>query len=431
MANNELSAALPALVDHAKERYEDSVLCDAVRYFIMDVGAIPDYVWGKMPWTGRWRQNWATARDARLTEATTMRDRLGETAGGLLQVAADYSGTDIDVSLDFDISKENAGLQPFLQSVNRTDGHARAHPGGHAGAPPYFPGGTYVLNFPSDTPDGQRLNYLWEDGTLNVPQIKNPGSVTSKDRAWAYFATPGRQELWKFINEHYPTLKEAEKVVAAIGPLPKSPTDDFIDEAKDAWPGVIINRADLLHVAQNNYTEMRNEMAVETDQLKSYWWSPGGSEAYFIHANTVLKYLDTVGGEMNWLAEEGKKAGRAIDSLQLAYAKAGYNKIGTIIDQLKAYKDAVNSLFGCPDDPAKALLAALNALADMMFADWKAENENAKTMLNITETAMSNAPDLGSSAHDAKPFPQASGGSGWQNGHSWKPGQRSVPAPTA
>lgn len=429
-----LSVELQALVNNGKERYEDSIVADAIKTYIGHVGAIPDFAWGKMPWSGKWKADWHTAVEARITEAGTMRDTLGTTGSNLLQVAADYSHADIEATLDFDISSENAGLTPFMLGTKKAGDSVSTHPGGHAGPPPYFPGGNYGVNIPDNTPDGKRLNFLWKDGRLNnIPaEAGPPGFQHSFTPMIQALETPGHGDLTKFVNEHYETLTQAENIVEQYGGgLAQLPSRDFIDQVIDAYPGVIKNRADLMYIAKNNYDEMRKEMASETDTLKLYWASESASQAYFVHANNILKYFDSVAGELTWMADEGKKAADTIDKLMLAYAKVGYEKIGTLIDQIKAVTDAANSLTGSVEDPVKALTASLNYMVTTMLADWKTANEQAKSMLNITDAAISGQPNLGTSSHDAKPFPQDGAGGQWTNGSGWKPGTRNVPVPTA
>jgi hypothetical protein len=422
-----LDASLQAIVDSARERYEDSITCDAVRNFILSVGDVPADAWGQMEWTGKWRQDWATARDGRVTEATTMRDRLGETGAALAQVASDYAHTDLDVALNFDISQENSILQPYLESVRKSNGLV-AHPGGHSGPPAYYDGA--VPGIPSfgdaDTnpsglsADQQKMIWAQYDHFLNRQEISNVGDVTPTMKARQHFNSPGHAELWKFANEHYETLTQAEKIVMGEGEnLSHQPSADFIDKALPAWPQVIMDRADLMHAVARMYNEMKGEMETETSYLMGFWSSPSGSNAYNLYAGSLATYFGTIADQATWLADEGVKAGKGIDKLMLEYARAGYEKISIIIDKLDAYRDAVNSLFGSPENPLQELAAALNAVAQVMLASWKAANEEAQVTLNLSAATQDNAPDLGSSAHGAQPFPTPSGIDGWHNGHNW------------
>lgn len=429
-----LSTELQALVNNGKERYEDSIVCDAIKIYITHVGGVPDFAWGKMPWSNKWKTDWHTAVEARITEAGTIRDTLGTTGGSLIQVASDYSDTDIEAKLDFDVATENAALTPFLLGTKKAGDTVSGHPGGSAGPPPYFPGGNYGVNIPGDSDDGKRLNYLWKDGRLNnIPAEAYPkGGQHSFTPMIQALETPGHLDLTKFVNEHYQTLTQAENIVEQlIGGMAQKPSVDFIDQVIEAYPGVIKNRADLLNIAKNNYDEMRKEMALETDTLKLYWSSPSASQAYFVHANNILRYFDSLSAEVLWLANEGKKAADTIDKLMLAYAKVGFERIGQLIDQIKAVTDAQNSITGNATDPAKALAATLNAMVTQMLADWKAANEAAKSMLSITEAAITGQPDLGTTEHNAKPFPQDGAGGQWTDGNQWETGQRNVPVPTA
>ncbi len=422
-----LDASVQAIVDNARERYEDGITCDAVRNFIITVGDIPPNAWGEMPWTGKWRADWGTARDARVTEATTMRDRLGETGAALAQVASDYAHTDIDLSLNFDISAQNAALQPYLDAVKKSNGLA-ARPGGHAGAPDYYGGGPLQVPAPGNTDtnmaglttDAQKLVWMQYDHSLTQAEITRPGTITALMKARVHFDSPGHKELWKFVNEHYESLTQAENIVNGDGEgLAQNPSSDFIDPAIGAWPQVIVDRADLMHAVARMYNEMKSEMGPETQNLMSYWSSPSGSGTYNLYAGTLLDYFTALADQATWLGDEGVKAGQAIDKLMLEYARAGYEKIGIIIDQLKAYKDALNSLSGDVSSPLKALTAALSAMADMMLAEWKAQNDAAQVTLNLAAVTQDNAPNLGTSAHGAQPFPTPSGIDGWKHGGNW------------
>lgn len=417
-----LDASVEALVTSGRERYEDAITCDAIRQFIIQAGDIPADAWGEMPWTGRWRADWATARDARVTEATTIRDRLGETGAALVQVASDYAHTDINVALNFDISEQNAALQPYLDAVRKSNG-LTVHAGGHAGGPQYYDGGQVKVTPPGgNTADAIKLQWMQYDHALNQAEITSPGTVTPTMKARQHFDSPGRSELWKFVNEHYETLTKAENIVNGNGEgLSKNPSTDFIDPAIHAWPQVIMDRADLMHVAARMYTEMKQEMGPETQYLMSYWDSPAGSGAYNLYATNLENYLDTCAQQCTWLGDEGVKAGKGIDKLMLAYAQAGYEKIGIIIEQLQAYEDAMESISGSVDDPLKALTAALGAMADIMLSAWKAQNDEAQSTLNLAATVQDNAPDLGSSAHSAQPFPESAGLDGWKRGNNWQP----------
>jgi hypothetical protein len=426
-----LVAHLNVLAQHAENRYEDALVCAAIRNYVMQVGAIPDCAWGRFPWVGRWKREWAVARDYRVAEATTARDVFGNTAAGLHQVVVDTAGTDVAISMDFENKalEANGVLLPHLNALRAGNGAPnRAHPGGDVAPPAYHAGAPIPVRYDTGTPLGQRLDRLPMSNGLNIPQLKAPGTVTGVDRAREYYGdSPGHRELWRFITEHYHVLTEAEDLVDEYGPgLTRYPTRNFIDEAKDAWPRVITERADLIDAVAANYALLRTQLLNDINALRNDWWSPSGSRAYFNHANNLLRYLDRCKAEAEWLSTEGKKAGDAVDKLMLAYAEAGFKQIDVIIGHVKAVKDELESFCQNITDPVKALTAAVGGLADMMLAKWAATNESAQNLLALAKTAQDAAPDLGDVGHSAATFPYPTSGEDWKH-TPWTPGRSTMP----
>ncbi|MGC4895491.1 hypothetical protein [Micromonospora sp. DT31] len=418
-----LEANLVDLVVHAENRYEDAAICDAIRQYILQVGTIPASVWGKMPWVGKWQADWAVGRDYRITEATNARDGIASTAAGLHQVAVDYHGSDIAISMDFEgkMDASSAALAPYLRALQVTPPNL-ATPGGHVAPPSYYGGPPVNPQHNLDTPEGQRLDRIGRSDSLDMPEITAPGTVTPRMRDREYFGdTPGRMELWKFVNEHYQVLTQAEELVRQYGPgLAKYPSSDFIDEALDAYPRVIIERADMISVAAQNYAEMQGEYLTQLTNLRSSWASPTGSAAYFTAGTSIITFLKQLQTQAQWLSDEGKKAGKAVDDLMMAYAKAGYEKISIVIKQVQDLLDELKSFSPDPTKPAQALADMLTAMATIMLDQWNAANDAAKSMLNVAEVAASGAPDAGTASHGATPFPNAQGGDSWKN-TPWQP----------
>ncbi|MFI5843133.1 hypothetical protein ACIA8K_25825 [Catenuloplanes sp. NPDC051500] len=418
-----LSVELEQLVQHAENRYEDAAICSAIRQYIIQVGEIPNYVWGTMPWVGRWQADWRTGRGFRVTEAAAARDGIARIASGLHQVAVDYHGCDIAIATDFagKMDASSAALRPYLNALQQAPPNV-ARPGGDVVPPTYYSGPAVTPAYDLNTPEGQRLDRVGRSGGLNTPEFKNPGTVTQRERDREYYGdTPGFQELWKFMNEHYEVLTQAENMVDEYGPgLAKYPSRDFIDEAKGAWPRVIKERADLISVAAQNYREMREEYRQEVTNLRQSWSSPTGSGAYYTAAVGVINYLDQLDKQAQWLSDEGKKAGDLVDNLMLAYARAGYERIGIIIKHVQDLLAEADAFSPDLDKPLKALTDILTALANVMLISWNASNEAAKSLLNLAQTAATNAPDSGSAGHGAVPFPNPEGGDSWRE-TQWKP----------
>jgi hypothetical protein len=427
---NALSAELEVLAQHAENRYEDAYVCDSIGMFVDQVGTIPRDVWGRFPWVERWAREWETAKDYRVTEARTARDVFGNTAASLHQVVADTAGTDVALALDFE-QKATAGenaLRPYLDAL-KPGPLGTARPGGDIAAPGYYQGKPPQVSHDGNTAIGQRLNRLPYGNRVNGTEVGPRGAPPGPTQlARQYYGdTPGRRELWNFVNEHYEGLTQAERMVDWYGPgLAQYPSKDFIDDALPAWPRVIFERADMMNLAAQNYQLLKDQYTADFNTLRDFWSSPSGSRAYFIHANEILKYLGVLKGEAEWLASEGKEAGQAVDKLMMAYAKAGYERIGIIIEHAKALKDAANSACGDVKDPLKALINVLNAFATALLADWKAANDVAKTILALGEAAQGAAPDLGDAAHTGKPFSPPTSGQNWED-TPWSPGRATIP----
>jgi hypothetical protein len=123
-----VSVEAGALASYAGERYEDRIVFDASRRFLSDVGAIPGDAWGTLPLSADLRRDWRQALDNRLVEARTIRDEMERTSDGLLQIASDYAGTELQVKLSFDLA--NRDVATYLPSADGYTNSIRSHPGG-------------------------------------------------------------------------------------------------------------------------------------------------------------------------------------------------------------------------------------------------------------------------------------------------------------
>jgi len=235
----------------------------------------------------------------------------------------------------------------------------------------------------------------------------------------AEMMTEGRKRLWEFIGEWSGQLQTAETIVAQWGIGPAKSSIDMIDEASDAWPGIIANRANLLKLGANAYRDLKENIASQVKDLQQYWTSPGAAGSYCIYANSLGDYYDAIAGNLQWLGEEGEKAAQTIDDLQLAYANLGYEHIKIIAAQLQAYNDAANSLSHAVDEPLKALADAVIGLVNSLIASWDAAATKAQASLNVSQKVIDGAPHFADNNQDVKQPPQ-SPSDDWR-GKGWKP----------
>jgi hypothetical protein len=415
-----LSVEAAALVRHATGRYSDAMACDAIGHYVAHVGAVPDSAWGSLSWTQKWKTEWHEAVQDRVKEASLASERLGDVGPTLYQVAADYAHTDIKVAADFSAIGDSPIL-PFVTALEQP-ANATAHPGGHLSAPAAYTGGAYTVSIPDDTPEGHDLNQLFHDGRLNQQQAWPAGtdlSTTPTGMLKTEMTTEGRKKLWEFIGEWSDDLTNAEAIVRQWGLSPARSSMDLIDEASDAWPGVIANRANLLKLGANAYRDLKSNMASQVKDLQQYWTSPGAAGAYCIYADSLGDYYEAIAGNLQWLGEEGEKAAQTIDDLQLAYANLGYEHIAIIAAQMQAYLDAANSLSHSVADPLNGLADAVSALAGSLLASWRSAASKAQANLEISQKAIDDAPHFADNNHDVQQ-PPCSPSNQWR-GTGWKP----------
>lgn len=440
MSSEKLSVEIQALVSNAMSRYDDALICDSLRYFIAFAGDIPAYAWGKMDWSARWATDWRSATTGRFTEAQTARDVQCDTGTKLYKVAANYTHAEIASTLDVQhaVSSENSFLLPWLQKAAPRQKVA-AHPGGSTSEPEYFKGpfGLPALrnSNPGDSNDpATRVLYASHDHSFEQGWFGKRGANSAATQALAALSQTnarGRDALDGFLQDNSDHMNRAEAIVRQLGLATGRLPMDFIKEAITAMPGVIINRAELFNCLSKEWAERRADMSAQTKSLEDQWFSPGAATAYFDHANRCIKYYDTLQEQAAWLGSEGKKAGNAIDSLQLAYAQAARQQIGNLIVKLKAYLDAANSFTGSVSTPAKALAGVVNGMASSMLASWQENNSNADAILQVNKAAQQGAPDLGDAMHRAQPFPHEAGTPSWDDSRDWHARAGGPPAVTS
>ncbi|MCZ7474682.1 hypothetical protein [Micromonospora sp. WMMC273] len=418
-----------ALVAFGKERYEDAVTYSAVRRYLGDIGAIPAAAWGTLEGiSDKLNRDWATALGSRLSEANIARNEMERIADGLMQIAADYEGTDLDISTDFDLF--NRDLGPYLPLGDGYGNSVRVRPGG-AG----------ILSQPHDRrlpddrpvvviPEGNdRLGATRNERLPRTREVEEPITIGSTDGnnlgftggRTTYYENGEGDRLDTFIHEHRDTLLQLEAILIELGTGDRLPLTDLMVHAWRSAPKVIWNRADLVHSAAGTYAELRAEMDAELKNLKLYW-DGSAAQAFGQYADRASAYLLQLETQARWLAEEGKKAASMLEGLRNAYASLGYQHIGTLIDVLKGYIEAVNGLFSSCSNPEAAVQKAVQEFVTFLLVAERQYVEAMADLIKVDEQERKERPDLGTRGHNTTPFPQAEvGGTAWLNGGGWSP----------
>lgn len=418
-----------ALVAFGMERYEDAVTYSAVGRYLGDVGSIPAAAWGTLEGISeKLNRDWATALGSRITEANTARNEMERMADGLMQIAADYEGTELDVATNFDVM--NRDLLPYLPLGDGYGSSVRVRPGG-AG----------ILSQPHDRrlpddqpvvviPDGNdRLGATRNEKLPRTREVEEPITIGSTDGnnlgfsggRTTYYENGEGDQLDTFIHEYRDTLLQLEAILIELGTGERLPLTNLMVHAWRSSPKIIRNRADLVHSAANTYAELRAEMDGELKNLKLYW-EGSASQAFSQYADRASSYLAQLEAQTRWLAEEGKKAASMLEGLRNAYAGLGYQHIGTLISALKSYIEAVNGLFSSCSNPEKALLDTVHTFISYLLDAERLHVEAMSDLIKIDEQERKERPDLGTRGHDTTPFPQAEvGADAWADRSNWAP----------
>ncbi|PYC62796.1 hypothetical protein C7C45_32765 [Micromonospora arborensis] len=418
-----------ALVAFGVERYEDAVTYSAVRRYLGDVGAIPVGAWGTLDGiSDKLNRDWVTALGSRLSEADIARNEMERIADGLMQIAADYEGTELDVATNFDVFNRDLGL--YLPLGDGYGNGVRVRPGGAGilSQPPErrLPDDRPVVVIPEGN---DRLGATRNERLPRTRVVEEPITIGSSDgnnlgfsggRTTHYENGEGDQ-LDTFIHEHRDTLLQLEAILIELGTGQRLPLTDLMVHAWRSAPKVIWNRADLVHSAAGTYAELRAEMDGELKNLKLYW-DGSAAQAFGQYAERASAYLVQLETQARWLAEEGKKAASMLEGLRNAYASLGYQHIGTLIDALKGYIEAVNGLFSSCSSPEKALLDTVRTFVTYLLDTERQYVQAMSDLIKVDEQERKERPDLGTRGHDTTPFPQAGvGGTAWADRGSWVP----------
>lgn len=420
-----LTVETQALVAFGRERYEDGTTYSAVRRYLTDIGSIPRSAWGTLDGiSDRLHRDWADALSYRTAEANQTRDEMERMADGLLQIAADYEGTDLQVATTFDVA--NRDLQPYLPLGAGYGNPIRVRAGG-AGiiAPPAHrlqPGDSPILAIPDDN---DRLAATRTETLPHTRVVEEPlriyTNLTFTGGRTTYYENGSGDQLDTFIKEHRSTLLQLEGLLIRLGTGDRLPLTDLMIHAWRSVPPIIRNRADLIHSVANTYSELSAEMAGEAANLKLYW-EGSASQAFTQYANRATTYLTQLEAQARWLADEGKRAATMLEGLRNAYAALGYEHISTLITALDSYLDAVNSPFSACTNPEEGFLNVVRGFTDFLI---NAEARHADAMANlirVDEQERKERPDLGTRSHDMTPFPANEvGANAWTDRITWAP----------
>ncbi|GAB1644388.1 hypothetical protein [Krasilnikovia sp. MM14-A1259] len=424
-----LRAESRALVSYGVERYEDAVTYSAIRRYLDDIGAIPSGVWGTLPVSDQLRRDWSIALDSRVDESLTAKDEMDRMADGLLQIATDYEHTDLSVATSFDVV--NRDLQPYLAVA---DGYTSTV-GTRLGGAGVVSTAQHHRPDPDDRsalvipPGNDRLTATRHEVLPSTRVVEEPlviGSSDGNDLGFSggrttYYDNGEHDQLDEFVQQYRSELLQLEAILTDLGTSERLPLSDLIIHAWRSSPKVIRNRADLIHSVGNTYGELRTNMDADTHGLALYWEGTAAS-AFTQYAENASTYLGQIQAQADWLAEEGKKAASLLEGLRNAYAVAGFERIGTLIEAMQAYRENVHGLFSSCSNPEKAFLDTVSAFVGYLADAERRHVELLATLIKIDEQERHERPDLGGRGHDTVPFPApAVGSNAWTQGNGWKP----------
>lgn len=420
-----LTVETQALVAFGRERYEDGTTYSAIRRYLTDIGSVPRSAWGTLDGiSDRLHRDWTDALRNRTAEADQARDEMERMADGLLQIAADYEGTDLQVATTFDVV--NRDLQPYLPLGTGYGNPIRVRAGG-AGiiAPPAHrpqPGDAPILAIPDDN---ERLAATRAETLPHTRVVEEPLTIYSdfsfEGGRTTYYENGGGDQLDTFIKEHRSTLLQLEGLLIRLGTGDWLPLTDLMIHAWRSVPPIIRNRADLIHSVANTYSELSAEMAGEAANLKLYW-EGSASQAFAQYANRATTYLTQLEAQARWLADEGKRAATMLEGLRNAYATLGYENISALITALDSYLDAVNSPFSACTNPEEAFLNVVRGFTSLILDAERQHADAMASLLRVEEQERKERPDLGTRSHDATPFPATEvGASAWTDRITWTP----------
>ncbi|MFD0518956.1 hypothetical protein [Paractinoplanes durhamensis] len=406
-----LQVAVQALQRYGREQFEDAAIYNALRNYLLYVGTVPEGAWGELPWSATWRDRWALGLEHRAAEAQLISEHTGEHAAAILKVAADYTDTDQQVALNFDL--QNEYVSPFLAAYGGGYTSTGVYKPGTDGGAPYFDSPT-VFTRPDNTDEFKKLNaerMAGDSDTLMPCTVSNPAGIN-------FSAGMVGDELDHFVEQYGEDMLCTEYIARQRDYDGALPFTDYILPAWRSLPGLIRNRAELLYPAQHAYTECYDEMKLDIATVRDNWFSPGAALAWFRQANAHLNYLDAISDEVKWLGDQGIAAATLVEGLRNRYAEYGHNRAKDCIELAKAVLDAEADMLGgigdCKTNPVKALGSALKGFANVLFIELRQKHDAAINLINVDEQRRKEQTDPGTLAHDTHPFPEAN--PGWANG---------------
>lgn len=418
-----------ALAAYGTERYEDAITCGAIRRYLDHVGYVPLSAWGTLPdVSDKLARDWKTALGYRVDEAIDARNEMEQVADVLLQIAADIEGTDIVNATTFDVT--NQDLAPYVPTADGYSTQVRTRLGG-----------TGVVMAPRNQHDGlerpapvippenTRLAGVGQEVLPSTRVVEEPISIGSTDGndltlsggRTTYFENGGGDALDQFVQEYRGNLLLLEAMLVEIGAGLRMPLSDLIMNAWSSSPGVIRNRADLLHSVANTYKTVRVDMEEETKNLNLYW-DGVSSGAFTRHANSRSTWVGQIETQVSWLAEEGKKAATMLEGLRNAYASAGYERIDSLLGAMQEYATRVRGLFSPCSKAEKKLIEVAGAFITFLVDSERRAIDELVQLIKIDEQERKERPDLGTRSHDAlRPPAPAVGGNVWTERDGWLP----------
>jgi uncharacterized protein YukE len=353
------------LVSYGRERYEDSVVYQAVTRYLADIGSIPAGAWGTLPVSDQLHRDWGTALENRLDEAIAARNELQRVSDALLQIATDYEGTDLEIATSFDL--QNRDLGPYLPAAEGYTTELRTLRGGSGiltePVDPYERGGPpppVVISQNNDRLLATRHETLPStrvaEESLTIDDFNTKDFIRDilyrgyghSEKLYGghivYFEHGEDDRLNEFVQKYRGELFKLEALITQLGHGQRLPLSDLVVHAWRSSPTIIRNRADLIHSVANTYAELRKNMDADARRLALYWQGDAAT-AFGEHARLASTYLSEVEAQARWLAEEGKRAASLLEGLRNAYAAIGFERIGSISKAIAEYLDKVNTAF--------------------------------------------------------------------------------------
>lgn len=448
---NALRTETHELARYARERQEDAIVFHAVRLFLDEVAAVPGQAFGEIPeHSDRYRRDWGRIRTARNTETVTARDELWYMSGALMQVAADYENTDLELSYEFEVGDSN--IEAYLRSMNPPGGNNPYRPGDPPGGrafPNWAPFGARAGELPGqddfnkvgseplpsvrELPPDREYRVTWKTN----PEWWKPGGDAGPRGEYVEIpridAQPGLENdhLYQFVSEHGPFLIQLEGILEQLGLTIKDwPWKTVVRPVFLSSPKIIRSRSLLLGRGANPVRAVYSSMKNASDNLRYYWNSPGGTIAaasgtFFSYSDALLEYTDHVGDAAEWWSKQGVQLASVLEGLRNAYADAGYKRINELYRAMQAYNDSLGKAFGACRNPEEKLVDALVSFANTLIVAGTLQYTMLQDLLKAEDQRRreEGTLDIGSLIYgEPTPFPRdRSVPAGWADSGGWAP----------